>query len=89
MFSTGIFGSASWPSTRSQKLSSVIASDVVKKRIGGTGVDPLEHEPPRHLVPVIGLAEHVVVRIATVHLRGDAVALARQFVRRRRLTVRS
>ena len=72
---------------RTRRASS--ASAAVKKRIGGTLLDPLEHDPPGHLVPVVGLVEHVVVGIAAVHLRRDAVALARQLVGRGGLPVRA
>ena len=43
MFSTGIRGSESCASTRSQNTPSVRASGAVKKRIGGTVSDALEH----------------------------------------------
>src|SRR5205085_5210721 len=41
---------------------------------------PLEHHLARDIVPVVGLVEHVEVRVAAVHLRGDTVALARELL---------
>ncbi len=88
MFSTGILGSRSWAMTTSQKAPSVAASGWVKKRISGTFVHPLEDNAAGHLVPMVRLVEHVVVRVAPVHLRGDAIALARELVRIARLLAR-
>src|SRR5205085_6190922 len=46
------------------------------------------HHPPRRLVPVVDLVEHVEVRIAAVHLRRHPVALPRQLLGRGRLAIR-
>ena len=43
---------------------------------GGHLLDALEHDLARDLVPVLGLLEHVVVRVAAVHLRRDAACAA-------------
>src|SRR6185437_168059 len=52
----------------------------------GHVVDAAEHHLAGHRIPVPGLLEDVVIRIAAVHLRGAAAALARQVIGVARLT---